>query len=258
MSVLLYERTGDIGVLTVNRPAALNALNSEVVAALAAKLADIAASDIRCLIVTGAGEKSFVAGADIAEMKDFAPEEAARFCRAGNEAMGLLEDLPMPTIACVNGFALGGGCELALACDIRIASEKSLFGLPEVGLGILPGYGGVQRLARLVGPSAAKLLAYTADRVKADRALRLGLVDEVCPPEALCERCMELAGKIAANAPMGVRAVKKVANAAAGMTLAEARGLEEESFARCFGTQDQKVAMTAFVNKEKPGPFTGK
>lgn len=257
MSVVLYERRGEIGILSVNRPAALNALNSEVIAALTVELKAIAASDIRCLIVTGAGEKSFIAGADIAEMKDYGPEEAARFSREGNEAMGLLETLPMPTIACVGGFALGGGCEVSLACDIRIASERALFGLPEVSLGILPGYGGVQRLSRIVGPGAAKMLTFTAERIRADRALALGLVDEVCPPEGLFDRCLEVAGQIAANAPVGVRAAKEVANAAVGLTLEEARNLENAPFARCFATKDQKMAMEAFVSKEKPGPFTG-
>ncbi len=257
MPVVLYERREQIGILTVSRPQALNALNSEVVAALHTRLDEIATSDIRCLIVTGEGEKSFVAGADIAEMKDLSPSEAAAFSRAGGEAMAKLEALPMPTIAGVNGFALGGGCELALACDIRIASEKASFGLPEVGLGILPGYGGVQRLARVAGIAKAKELAFTAGRIKADEAFAIGLVNAVCPPEELMGRCLAMAETIAANAPLGVRGAKQVANASVGRPLSEANGLEAEPFARCFGTNDQRMAMRAFVEKTKPEPFTG-
>ena len=258
MEHVLYERQGDIGVLTVNRPNALNALNSAVVAELTGILDEIAASDVRCLIVTGAGTKAFVAGADIAEMKDMTPEEAAAFSIAGNVVMEKLEALPMPAIAAVNGYALGGGCELALACDIRIGSESAMFALPEVSLGILPGYGGVQRLARAIGPAKAKELTFTTNRVGAADALALGLVNAVVPAEELMDAAMKMAEKIAGNAPVGVRAAKKVANSSVGMTLADATRLEVEAFAACFTTADRQEAMTAFVEKRKSQPFQGK
>lgn len=258
MKYILYERREQIGVLTVNRPEALNALNSSVVSELTRTLDEIAASDLRCLIVTGAGEKAFVAGADIGEMKDLKPEEAAEFSIAGNTVMEKLESMPMPVIAAVNGFALGGGCELALSCDIRIASEKAVFSFPEVSLGILPGYGGIQRLAREVGLAKAKELVFTTNRVKAAEALSLGLVCAVVPPETLMDAALEMAGKIAANAPIGVRAAKVVANASVGLPLSESTRLEVKPFSDCFRTADQKEAMAAFVEKRKPAPFTGK
>jgi len=257
MKYLLYEEKGHVGLLTINRPEALNALNSEVIAELSAKLEEIAASRTRCVILTGAGEKSFVAGADIAEMKDMDPAQAEAFSVAGNAVMEKLENLPMPTIAAINGFALGGGLEIALACDIRLASDNAMVSLPEVGLGILPGYGGVQRLARAVGISKAKELAFTASRVKAPEALSLGLVSAVHPADALMDEALQMAEKIAANAPVGVRAAKMVANASVGMSLEKATRLESMLFGACFVTKDQKQAMAAFVEKRKPEPFTG-
>lgn len=258
MQYLLYEVVDGVGTLIVNRPAALNALNSGLVAEMTALLADIARSDIRCLILTGAGEKAFVAGADIAEMKDLDPSGAKRFSEEGNAVMEALENLPMPVIAAVNGFALGGGCELALSCDIRIASEKASFAFPEVGLGILPGYGGVQRMARVVGLAKAKELLFTADRIKAEEALGLGLVNQVAPAEELMDKAREMAAKIAANAPFAVRAAKRVANGSVGLTLAEATRTESQVFGDCFATQDQKEGMTAFVEKRPHAPYTGR
>jgi len=258
MENVLYEKQGNIGVLTVNRPNALNALNSEVVKELTTILDEIAASDIRCLVVTGAGEKAFVAGADIAEMKDLTPEEAAEFSIAGNIVMEKLEGLPMPTIAAVNGYALGGGCELAMSCDIRIGSESAMFALPEVSLGILPGYGGVQRLARYVGIAKAKELAFTTSRINAEEAHKLGLLNTVVPVGEHIDAAIKMAGKIAANAPVGVRAAKAVANASVGLALSEATRLEVQAFADCFKTTDMREAMTAFVEKRKPEPFQGK
>ena len=258
MEHVLYEKQGNIGVLTVNRPNALNALNSEVVEELTAVLGEIAASDIRCLVVTGAGEKAFVAGADIAEMKDLTPEEAAKFSIAGNIVMEKLEGLPMPTIAAVNGYALGGGCELAMSCDIRIGSESAMFALPEVSLGILPGYGGVQRLARLVGIAKAKELAFTTSRINAADALVLGLLNKVVPVGEHMDAAVKMAEKIASNAPVGVRAAKAVANLSVGVTLPEATRLEVGAFADCFKTMDMREAMTAFVEKRKAEPFQGK
>ena len=257
MKYLLYEEKGHVGVLTINRPEALNALNSEVIAELTAKLDEIAASKIRCLVVTGSGEKSFVAGADIGEMKDLNPEQAEKFSIEGNVVMEKIENLPMPTIAAVNGFALGGGAEVALSCDIRIASENASFAMPEVGLGILPGYGGVQRLTRVVGISKAKELAFTANRVKAQEALTIGLVNAVHPAGELINAAMQMAEKIASNSPVGVQAAKKVANGSVGLTLDKSTRFEAKMFGMCFATNDQKQAMAAFVEKRKPEPFTG-
>lgn len=258
MEFVLFERQQDVGILTVNRPKALNALNSGVVAELTAVLAEISASDIRCLIVTGAGEKAFVAGADIAEMSEMSPEQAMKFSAEGNLVMEALENLPMPTIAAVNGYALGGGCELALSCDIRIAAANAAFALPETSLGILPGYGGLQRMVRAVGLSKAKELAFTTNRVKVEEALSLGLVSAVYPAEELMGVCLAMAEKIALNAPVGVRGAKKVINESVGLTLQQAARLEEKPFGDCFATQDQREAMKAFVEKRKPEPFTGK
>ncbi|MCL2401913.1 MAG: enoyl-CoA hydratase-related protein [Oscillospiraceae bacterium] len=258
MGLLLYEEKGHVGILTINRPEALNALNSALIDALSVKLDEISATTIRCLIVTGTGEKSFVAGADISEMKDMNPEEAEAFSAAGNVAMEKVERLHMPVIAAVNGFALGGGLELALACDIRLCSENAMFGLPEVGLGIPPGYGGVQRLARIIGIAKAKELAFTTDRIKAPEALALGLVSAVYPLGELMDAAMQMADKIASNSPMGVWAAKVVANSSVGLPLTKTAGLEVPLFGECFNTNDQKQAMTAFLEKRKPEPFMGK
>lgn len=253
---ITYERETHIGVLTINRPEALNALNSQVLAEVSAQLDEIAESDLRCLIITGAGEKSFVAGADIAEMKDLTSEEAAAFSAAGNEMMNKVESLPMPVIAAVNGYALGGGCELSLASDIRIAADNAVFSLPEVSLGILPGYGGIQRLSRVIGLAKAKELTFTTNRVKAEEAADLGLVNAVVPQGELMDYCKAMAEKIAANAPLGVRAAKAVANRSAFVE--QTRGMDIQAFGDCFGTEDQRNAMAAFVEKRKPTPFTGK
>ncbi|MDL2323665.1 enoyl-CoA hydratase/isomerase family protein [Ruminococcaceae bacterium OttesenSCG-928-A16] len=258
MQYLEYTVENAVGTLTINRPQALNALNSEMVAELTTLLKEIAGSNLRCLILTGAGEKAFVAGADIGEMKDFNPSEAEAFSAEGNLVMELLEGLPMPVIAAVNGFALGGGCELALSCDIRICADNAVFALPEVGLGILPGYGGVQRLVRTVGLARAKELAYTTRKVKAEEALAIGLANQVVPAASLMEKALEMAQKIAANAPFGVRAVKQVADASVGLPLNKATRLETKVFGQCFATQDQKEGMAAFLEKRKPAPYTGK
>lgn len=257
MEYLVYDRQGLVGILTISRLQALNALNSRMIAELGAFLASDSLSGVRCLVITGAGEKAFVAGADIAEMWDFTPSRAATFCDAGNAVMEKLENLSMPTIAAVNGYALGGGCELALACDLRLASRKALFALPEVSLGIMPGYGGMQRLARLIGPGRAKEMIYTGERVDAERALALGLVNAVVEPEELWAATMRLAEKIADNAPLAVRGAKRVINASLGKEAAEAYRLERDAFGNCFGTQDQREAMGAFVEKRKPAPFVG-
>ena len=258
MEHILYERNGYTGILTITRPKALNALNSAVVAELSELLDKLAAEDIRCLIVTGAGEKAFVAGADVAEMQALSPQAAADFSDRGNEVMEKLEGFPMPVIAAVNGFALGGGCEVALSCDIRIASENASFSFPEAGLGIIPGYGGLQRMSRLVGIGKAKELAYTANRVSAAEALAIGLVNKVVPQPELLETCLGMAAKISANAPFAVKAIKKIINESIGLQLLETYRQERSLFAECFGTQDQKMAMAAFTEKRKPDPFTGR
>ncbi len=205
MSFVTYEPQGAVAYLIINRPEALNALNSQVLAAI-----DLDA--VRCLIVRGAGEKSFVAGADIAQMKGLTKAEGESFGKQGNDVMRKLETLPIPTIAAVGGYALGGGCELAMSCDFRICSDTAVFGQPETGLGITPGFGGTQRLARLVGPGMAKQMVYTARNIKADEALRIGLVNAVYPLAELYAAAEKLASQIAANAPIAVRAAKKAIN----------------------------------------------
>ena len=257
MEFLLYEVKEHIGILTITRPDALNALNKAVMAEFMNKLDDISVSEIRCLIITGAGEKSFVAGADIGEMKGFTSEQAEKYSADGNALMERLENMPMPVIAAVNGFALGGGCEVALACDIRLASENAVFALPEVSLGISPGFGGVQRITRAVGIAKAKELVFTARKVKAEEALELGLVNAIHPLAELMNAATQMAEQIAANAPMGVRAAKKIANDIIRLTPEESTLQEISLFGRCFASNDQKQAMSAFVEKRKPEPFTG-
>lgn len=258
MNTLLYESRGHIGILTINRPQALNAFNSEMVDELLALFPDLAKEKLRCLIITGAGEKAFMAGADIAEMNALPFDQAVHYyCDASNAAMEAVEQFPAPVIAAVNGYALGGGNELALSCDIRLASENAVFAQPEVSLGIMPGSGGIQRLMRAVGSGKAKELLYTTNRLKAEEALAVGLVNAVYSREDLMPAALAMAEKIASNAPVGVQSTKKIANASIGMTLPDSYRLELEAFGDCFKTNDQKMAMTAFVEKRKPEPFTG-
>ena len=213
MTNILLEKKGSIAVATINRPKALNALNSQVLEDLN-ELLDLVNADkeIRALVLTGSGEKAFVAGADIAEMSTLTKTEGEAFGKKGNDVFRKLETLPIPTVAAVNGFALGGGCELSMSCDIRICADTAVFGQPETGLGITPGFGGTQRLARLVGPGMAKQLIYTAKNIKADEALRIGLVNAVYPLEELMPAAEKLAATIAKNAPIAVRACKKAIN----------------------------------------------
>jgi enoyl-CoA hydratase len=258
---LKYERQGFVGILTINRPEALNALNSAVVAEATAYLAELAKTDVRALVVTGAGEKSFVAGADIAEMKDLGVEAGTKFSEEGNALMESFENFPVPVIAAINGFALGGGCEIALSCDIRLASVKAKFGFPEVGLGILPGYGGIQRATRLLGAGVAKELGFSARIIGAEEALAIGLVNHVYEPEQLLPEALKLAETIATKAPFGVRAVKAVANNVIGLPLNKSTRLEAAVFGACFATADQKAGMAYFLDKNKdkvPVAFTGK
>ncbi len=256
---VLLEKKGQIAVATINRPKALNALNSQVLEDIN-ELLDAVCDDaeIRALVITGAGEKSFVAGADIAEMSTLTPEEGTAFGKKGNDVFRRLETLPIPTIAAVNGFALGGGCELSMSCDIRICADTAVFGQPEAGLGITPGFGGTQRLARLVGPGMAKQLIYTAKNIKADEALRIGLVNAVYPLEELLPAAEKMASAIAKNAPIAVRACKKAINDGLQVDMDEAMVIEEKLFGQCFGTADQKEGMAAFLEKRKHEPYQNK
>ena len=258
MPFVKYEPKGDVAYLIVDRPEALNALNAQVLSDLSAALDAVDLDTVRCLIVRGAGEKSFVAGADIAQMKDLDPAAGEAFGKQGNDVFLKLEHFPIPVIAAVGGYALGGGCELAMACDFRICSDTAVFGQPEAGLGITPGFGGTQRLARIVGPGMAKQMIYTARNIKADEALRIGLVNAVYPADELYATAEKLASQIAANAPIAVRACKKAINDGASMTIDEAVVCEEKAFGSCFGTADQREGMGAFLEKRKHEPFANR
>lgn len=258
MEFITYEQEGFVGVITINRPKALNALNSQVLKEIDATLDAVDLETTRCLILTGAGEKSFVAGADIAEMSTLTKAEGEAFGKTGNDVFRKLETFPIPTIAAVNGFALGGGNEIAMSCDIRICSDNAVFGQPEVGLGITPGFGGTQRLARIIGVGKAKELVYTAFNIKADEAYRVGLVNAVYPQAELMDAAKKMAGKIAKNAPIAVRACKKAINEGLDVDMDQAIVIEEKLFGSCFETEDQKDGMTAFLNKTKVDGFKNK
>lgn len=258
VSFVTYEQKGFVGVITIDRPKALNALNSEVLADLEKVIDAISVDETRCVVLTGAGEKSFVAGADIGEMSGLSKAEGKAFGKKGNDIFRKIETLPVPVIAAVNGFALGGGCELSMSCDIRIASENAVFAQPEVSLGITAGFGGTQRLARIIGVGKAKELLYTTNKIKAPEALALGLVNAVYPADQLMDEAMKLAEKIARNAPIAVRATKKAINDGLQVDMDKAIEIEEELFGSCFESQDQRNAMTAFVEKRKPDPFENK
>ena len=256
MTHILLEKKDHVAIATVNRPKALNALNSEVLNDLNTLLDEIAADpEIRVLVLTGSGEKAFVAGADIGEMSTLTKAEGEAFGKKGNDVFRKLETRPIPAIAAVNGYALGGGCELAMACDIRLCSDTAVFGQPETGLGITPGFGGTQRLARLVGPGMAKQLIYSARNIKADEALRIGLCNAVYPAEELMPAAEKLAETIAKNAPIAVRACKKAINEGLEMPMDEAVALEEKLFGSCFETADQKEGMQAFLEKRRHDPY---
>lgn len=251
MEFITYEVEGQVGIITINRPKALNALNSAVLDELDATIDGVDLDAVRCLILTGAGEKSFVAGADIAEMSTLTKEEGEAFGKKGNDIFRKIETLPIPVIAAVNGFALGGGCEISMSCDIRICSDNAVFGQPEVGLGITPGFGGTQRLARLVGPGMAKQMIYTARNIKADEAYRIGLVNAVYPQEELLDAAKKLAATITKQAPIAVRACKKAINDGLDASMDDAIVIEEKLFGSCFETEDQKAGMGNFLEKDK-------
>ncbi|CAN5599077.1 short-chain-enoyl-CoA hydratase [soil metagenome] len=253
MDYVKAELGGDgVALLTIDRQDKLNALSPQVTEEIGQALLEIESEAPRAIIVTGAGERAFVAGADISEMNSMTPLEAKRFAEIGHAAMALLDRSTVPTIAAVNGFALGGGCELALACDIRIAAENALFGFPEVGLGILPGMGGTQRLPRLVGPALAKELIFSARRIDAAEAKEIGLVNRVVAQGEALNAARELAAKISANGPVAVRHAKAAANKAFDVDLISGLEYEADQFALLFATEDAREGMGAFVEKRKP------
>lgn len=255
MKYIVLTEYDDVTLITINRSEALNALNLEMLFELDHALDRIDTDRMRCVIITGVGKKAFAAGADISMMQHFTKEEAKSFSGYGNSVMRKIETFRLPVIAAVNGYALGGGCELALACDIRIASENAVLGLPETGIGVLPGFGGSQRLARLLSPGKARELLYTAERLKAGEAERLGLLNAVYPQEELQKEALKLAQKIAKNAPIAVQAVKKAVNEGIEMNLLAGTAMESELFAACFETEDQVTGMTAFLEKRSEKCF---
>ena len=254
MQFAKLERVGNVAILTIHRPQALNALNAEVLSDIASALDLLTRSD-RCIVITGAGEKAFVAGADIALMRSQSKTEAMAFARMGSDLFRRIEQLQVPVIAAVNGYALGGGFELALACDIRLASENAVFALPEVTLGIIPGLGGTQRIMRALGVGMAKELLFTGRKMKAQEALSCGLVNRVFAPEALMSGAIDLATDIAANAPIAIRAAKAAANLCAETSLETGLEAALHLYVGCYETQDQQNAMSAFVEKRRPDAF---
>ena len=251
MEFIKFEKEDYIGIITINRPQALNALNSQVLDELNEVLDSVDSNETRALILTGEGDKSFVAGADIGEMSTLTKAEGEAFGKKGNDVFRKLETLEIPVIAAINGFALGGGCELSMSCDIRICSENAVFGQPEVGLGITPGFGGTQRLARLVGPGMAKQMIYTGRNIKADEAYRIGLVNAVYPQEELMDAAKKMASGIAMQAPIAVRACKLAINNGIEEEMDVAINTEAKLFGVCFETQDQINAMANFLEKDK-------
>ena len=258
MEFVTYETEGAVGIITINRPKALNALNSQVLDDLNEAFDSVDLGEIRALILTGAGEKSFVAGADIGEMSSLTKAEGEAFGKKGNDIFRKIETFPIPVIAAINGFALGGGCEIAMSCDIRLCSENAVFGQPEVGLGITPGFGGTQRLARIVGVGRAKEMIYGARNIKADDAYRIGLVNHVYPLEELIPAAKKMAAGIAKNAPIAVRNCKKAINEGLQVDMGQAIVIEEKLFGDCFESYDQKEGMAAFLEKRKVEAFLNK
>ncbi|MFA5944626.1 MAG: enoyl-CoA hydratase-related protein [Candidatus Thermoplasmatota archaeon] len=256
MTVVLTDLDASgIATLTINRPEALNALNAEVLDAVAAA-ARALFGKAKAIIVTGAG-KAFVAGADIAQMQSLGKVEAEAFARRGHEFGKALAEFPGPVIAAINGYALGGGLELAMACDMLVASEKAVVGQPEAKLGVVPGFGGSQRLPRRTGPGIAKWLLMTGETVKADEALRLGIVDKIVPHDALLAECRKIAEACLANGPLAVASVKRLVDRGLDLPLPQALDLEAKAFGDSFATHDQKEGMKAFLEKRKAA-FSGR
>lgn len=255
---LLIEKDSGIALVTINRPKALNALNAETLNELSQAFAALGTDNsIKVIILTGSGDKAFVAGADISFMRDLNAIEGRKFALLGQRVFSEIENLPKPVIAAINGFTLGGGCELAMSCDIRIASEKGKFGQPEVNLGVIPGFAGTQRLPRLVGKGIAKEMLYTGDMIGANDAYRIGLVNKVVPSEQLLDSAKELAQKIASKSTVTLRLCKEAVNEGLEMDLAKAIAHEANLFGLCFATEDQKEGMSAFLEK-RPAQFKDK
>ena len=254
----LLERTGSLAILTVNRPDKLNALNAEVLGELACQFAGLENdAAIRAVILTGAGEKAFIAGADIAAMRDLSTTDAKRFSDMGHALLARIERARFPVIAAVNGFALGGGCEVALACDFIYAADNAKFGQPEVNLGVIPGFGGTQRLARRIGIARAREWCMTGDIYSADECMRVGLVNLVVPRAELLDRAKATANKIAQKGPLAIAQAKRVLLRGADESLETANELEAQAFALLFGSADQKEGMSAFLEK-RVATFAGR
>ena len=250
---ILVEKESNIAIVSINRPSALNALNTEVLTEIKQSMKDLEQDkDVKVIILTGVGEKSFVAGADIGEMVSKNPVEGEQFALAGQAAFATIEQLKKPVIAAVNGFALGGGCELAMACDIRVVSEKAKFGQPEVGLGIIPGFGGTQRLLRLVGMGMAKMLIMSCRIIDGKEALRVGLADILTSSEELLPEAKKLATEIASKSFNAVCLSKETINAGYELGLKASIDFEAKKFGECFANPEQKEGMTAFLEKRPP------
>jgi enoyl-CoA hydratase len=255
---LLFEKKGPIAYVAINRPKVLNALNSATMGELRTVFTQLKDDrEVRVVILTGAGEKSFVAGADIGELQKNNPVEAKEYTHRGQAVLDLIENLGKPVIACINGFALGGGCEIAMACTMRLASENAKLGQPEVKLGIIPGYGGTQRLPRLVGKGLAMQLLLTGEMISAQEAHRIGLVNEVVPADQLISRAEAIAQAIIKNAPLAIQYCLEAVNHGMEMTLPEGLFLEASLFAVCCATEDKKEGTSAFLEK-RAANFTGK
>ncbi|MFZ2447197.1 MAG: enoyl-CoA hydratase-related protein [Syntrophobacteraceae bacterium] len=250
---ILFEVLDGVGVLTLNRPKALNALNPETLEELADAVERSRMDDaVRVLVLTGAGEKAFVAGADITAFTTMNALQARIFAEKGQEVFFRIEQLPKPAIACINGFALGGGCELAMSCDFIYASDKARFGQPEVNLGLIPGFGGTQRLSRLVGRARAKELCMTGEMIDAQQAKELGLVAKIFPADQLIEETMKVARALAAKSAGVLRSIKRVVDCGADIDLRNGCALEAEAFGVCFGSEDMREGVSAFLEKRKP------
>lgn len=249
---IVIERKDTIGIIKINRPESLNALNIETLGEIRDAVTSLNNDeDVKVLILTGEG-KAFIAGADIKQMKDMNEDEAREFCNLGQKIFDIIENLDKPIIAAINGFALGGGSELALACDIRIASENAKFGQPEVNLGIIPGFGGTQRLARLVGKGIAKELIFTGDIIDAQTALNIGLINKVVAPDALLNEAIAMAQKIASKGPTAILIAKSVINRGIDTDLAKGLSIERDGFVQCVSSGEAKEGMEAFIQKQKP------
>ncbi len=258
LNTIIFNLEADIATVTFNRPKALNALSSELLREFAQVLDNLATNEaVRALILTGSGDKAFVAGADITELATFNALQAKLFAKAGHDVLGRLQTLPIPVIAAVNGYALGGGTEVALACDFIYASENAMFGLPEIKLGLIPGFGGTQRLSRLIGKNMAKEMIFTGKMVPAAEAQQLGLVNKVLPQASLMESTLETAREITARGRVSLRAAKEAINDGTDVDLASGCKMEIDAFALCVASEDAKEGTAAFLEKRE-AKFTGK